>query len=182
MLQYAIRVALEAHKNQRRKGTEIPYVVHPIEVGIILGENGAAQDVIIAGMLHDTIEDTDLTLQNIRRMFGRHIAELVAGASESNRGVPGVTWEQRKQHTIDYLKTASEEVQMIACADKLSNMRSIFDDYKEIGEKLWDRFNAGYEKQKWYYTNLVESLRPLSLDGYKMYDELCDKVKSVFSR
>ena len=115
-------------------------------------------------------------------MFGSHIAELVAGASESNRNVPGITWEERKQHTIDYLKTASKEVKMIACADKLSNMRSIFKDYRDIGNKVWDRFNAGYDKQKWYYINLVKSLKTLSLEEYRMYYEFRDKVGAIFGK
>lgn len=182
MLQYAIQVALQAHSTQKRKGTELPYIIHPMEVGIILAENGASHDVIIAGILHDTIEDTELSKEDIGRMFGTNIMELVVGASESNRDVPGVAWEERKQHTINYLKAADKEVQMIACADKLSNIRSIDKDYKDVGEKLWDRFNAGYEKQKWYYTSLMKSLKPLSLGGYKMFYEFCDKVNSVFSR
>lgn len=182
MLQFAIQVALDAHKSQMRKGSSIPYIVHPMEVAIILAENGADQDVIVAGILHDTIEDTEISKEDIVRMFGIHIAELVAGASESNRDIPGITWDERKQHTIEYLKTADKKVRMIACADKLSNMRSINKDFNDIGDRLWQRFNAGYDKQKWYYTSLVESFKALAEEGCKMYFEFCQLVKDVFSK
>lgn len=180
MLQYAIQVALEAHKGQKRKGTSIPYIVHPVEVGIILGQNGAEEEVIIAGILHDTVEDTDLTLEDIERMFGTKIRDYVEGVSEPQKGTPGVTWRDRKEHTIEYIKGAKLEVKLISCADKLSNIRSIYNDYINIGDGLWDRFNAGYDEQKWYYINLTKSLSSLGRLNYDMYFELCDIIGKVF--
>jgi hypothetical protein len=93
--------------------------------------------------------------------------------------MPGITWKQRKQHTIDYLNDCDDTaVLLVSCADKLSNIRSIYKDYTEIGDKLWDRFNAGYKEQKWYYQSLVRSL--MRVKEYKMYDEFYETVKKVF--
>jgi len=108
----ALSTAWEAHKNQKRKGTDIPYIVHPLEVAIILMKNGASEDLVSAGLLHDTLEDTNVKLENLRIMFGNTIAELVKGASEPDK--IGLTttltneqeissWKERKEHTIKYL-------------------------------------------------------------------------------
>lgn len=155
MLHEAIQAAALAHGDQKRKGTDVPYISHPFMVAMILSQAGYPEDVIVAGVLHDTIEDTDLTLGDIISLFGERVAGIVQGCSEEDRSLP---WKARKQHTIDYLKTASPEVRATSCADKLHNVRSMAADYREIGERLWDRFNAGGDDQEWYYRGLVAGL------------------------
>ena len=158
MLNKAIQEAAVAHdrKAQKRKGTNIPYITHPFMVAMILSEAGYTEDEVVAGVLHDTLEDTELTEDYIENLFGEHVREIVVGCTEPNR--LGKSWEDRKQHTIDYLKTATSEIRTVSCADKLHNVRCMTTDYGEIGERLWNRFRAGKDEQEWYYKGLVGSL------------------------
>ena len=150
----AIEFATKAHKGQFRKGTNIPYIIHPIGVGKILLEHECSEDVVIAGILHDTIEDTSVTIEAIEKIFGGKIKKIVEGASEPNRKD---TWKNRKKHTIKYLRTAPVDVLFVSCADKLDNIRAIKEDYAQIGNKLWARFNRPKKDQKWYYQSLAKS-------------------------
>jgi (p)ppGpp synthase/HD superfamily hydrolase len=177
MIHKAIAFASVAHDGQKRKGSNVPYIVHPFEVAQILTSQAASEEVIIAGLLHDTIEDTDVTVDEIALMFGKTVARLVAANSENK----ALTWEQRKEHTIAYMKNeATLEEMMVCCADKLSNLRSLKTDYNELGEALWKRFHRGKEHQKWYYESLVVALAPL--EGYSMYQELVMTFHEVFSK
>jgi (p)ppGpp synthase/HD superfamily hydrolase len=179
MIDLAIEVAAKAHQNQVRKGTDIPYITHPLAVGIILAKAGCSDEVIVAGILHDTLEDTPTTPDYIQETFGPRVASIVKGASEPDRSL---TWEDRKRHTIKYLKTAPLEIRLVACADKLHNMRTIASDYVEIGETLWERFNRGKDAQKWYYQGLVQALRDDSADeAYQiLHREFAQEVSKVF--
>ncbi|MFC1868757.1 HD domain-containing protein [Thermodesulfobacteriota bacterium] len=179
MIDMAIEVALRAHQNQFRKGTDIPYITHPLAVGVTLAKAGCSDDVIIAGILHDTVEDTSITLEYIRDTFGNKVSTIVKGASEPDKSLP---WEERKRHTHDFLKGASPEVKFVALADKLNNIRAIAADYGEMGEVLWERFNRGKEAQKWYYQGLVEALRDDSADeAYQtLHSKLAKEVGEVF--
>lgn len=171
----AIIFAVLKHRNQKRKGTDIPYIVHPMEVMQILTENNCSENVIIAGILHDTLEDTDTTPQEIEKEFGNEILAIVQTESEDK----SKTWKERKQHTIDCLKDDTLETKLVCCADKLSNIRSMYADLETCGADLWKRFNASKEEIAWYYRAIVESLS--ELEGYKMYAELRSAVESVFS-
>jgi len=179
MISKAIETALEAHEGESRKGTEIPYVTHPLAVGIILAKAGCTDDVIAAGILHDTVENTGITLDDVRVKCGAKVAGIVQGCSEPDRGA---SWEERKQHTIDFLKSTSKEIKFVALADKLHNISSMAADYQKVGERLWDRFNALEEEQKWYYEGLVVALRDDTADD--AYQELHRKfartVEAVF--
>jgi (p)ppGpp synthase/HD superfamily hydrolase len=184
----ALSTAWEAHKDQKRKGTNIPYIVHPLEVAVILIENSDEEDLITAGLLHDTVEDTNITLDFIKDSFGDAVAELVNAASEPDKVDLAVrltaeeekaSWEARKLHTIEFLPKAPLKVQLLTCADKLSNIRSMARDYKIIKNDLWKKFNAGCSEQKWYYEGLVESLKDLS--DYKMYIEFKTLVEGLFN-
>lgn len=157
MLEKAIIIATMAHMGHKRKGNEIPYIFHHMEVGYILASEECREALIVAGILHDTIEDTDLTAESIEELFGIEIKDLVLGASESNRNVRGITWEERKLHTLEYLEIrATRDVKLVSCADKLSNIRSMGKDLSAEKDKLWTRFNEGHEMQKWYYEGLVK--------------------------
>jgi (p)ppGpp synthase/HD superfamily hydrolase len=176
----AIEFAVKAHAGQYRKGTRIPYVTHLLNVAKTLIQLECPESVIVAGILHDTLEDTRVTLDDIRDAFGKEIADLVVSASEPNRS--DLIWENRKAHTIRHLKAASPEQLILSLADKLDNIRSIREDHEKIGDKLWKRFNRPKEKQKWYYESLM------FIFSERLTDEKClplvqsfkGEVKNVF--
>jgi (p)ppGpp synthase/HD superfamily hydrolase len=153
MIFKAIEFATKAHSGLYRKGTKIPYITHPLNVAQILIEYECPESVVTAGILHDTLEDTQATVDDIRDAFGYEVADLVNAVSEPNKSD---TWENRKAHTIKHLKTASPEVLMISLADKIDNIKKIREDYEKIGNKVWERFNRPKEKQKWYYETLAD--------------------------
>ncbi len=177
-LNKAIAFALEKHRGQFRKSTFIPYIVHPLEVMEILRKMGADTDLVIAGVLHDTIEDTDATLDEICQKFGREVGELIASCSEDKTK----SWDKRKQHTIDYLQNADVRIKMLALADKLSNMRAMEQDYRNTGDALWERFNAPAKKQAWYYSKVQDALYDLQFEPgcEAAYWEFVALFKDVF--
>ena len=144
LIHEAIEFAAVKHRNQVRKGTNTPYIVHPMEVMYILAGNGCDETVIAAGLLHDTVEDAGATLKEIEEKFGKEVADIVAAESEDKSKI----WQERKQTTIDRLPNESFEAQLVCCADKLANVRSMYYDFQKIGEKLWERFNAPKEKRR----------------------------------
>ncbi|MFJ5758815.1 HD domain-containing protein [Neobacillus sp. NPDC093182] len=175
ILEKALLTASKSHEGQYRKNTDIPYITHPVTVGFMLLRKGYSEEIVAAGILHDTVEDTPLTLDEIKREFGSKIAEIVDGSSEPDKSL---SWKDRKEHTIEFLKTASEDVRAVVCADKLHNIRSIIRDYEQVGEEVWSRFNAGKEQQKWYYTNVVDSLGTQS--SFELLTELRAEVDRLF--
>ena len=172
----AINFAAVAHNGQTRKSTNIPYITHPFAVGMLLQKMKCAEEVIAAGILHDTLEDTPTTFDDLVEHFGLRVAKLVRAASEQDKSLP---WRERKQHTIDALPDAYvEEIQVIT-ADKLHNIRSIRADIEENGENVWDRFNRGKRDQHWYYSSIVKALIPRKKEC-KLIGELEREVKVVF--
>lgn len=156
----AIRFAEKAHRGQKRKGTNVDYITHPMEVFQILTTMNAGQELLIAGLLHDTVEDTDVTIAEIHRTFGERVATLVGTHSEDK----SKSWRERKQHTIDMLKQAERDVKLLILADKVSNLRSMLSDYAQVGEELWNRFNAPKELQSWYNSEVQDALYDLQFD------------------
>ena len=149
----AFQLAWRAHRGQYRKGTDIPYIVHPINVAKTLFQWSSDEDLVIAGLLHDVIEDTPVDLKTIEQEFGEHIANLVKAASQDKR----LPWETRKSMEIEKIKNLPIEVVLLLLADKLDNIRDIHIDYLVIGDELWNRFNRPVDKQKWYYTSLARA-------------------------
>lgn len=150
----AVLFATRAHTGHCRKGSaKIPYIIHPLGVAKILIEYSLPDHVIVAGVLHDTVEDTYTTLGQIRKKFGAKVAGLVAGASEPHKSD---TWEERKRHTLTHLRKAPADLLHVVCADKLDNVRSMVQDYGKVGEKLFDRFNQPKPMQSWYYRSLSQ--------------------------
>ena len=157
----AIQIAAIYHEKQYRKNPEkkLPYVSHPYAVGMMLMRLGHADDVIIAGLLHDTVEDTDLELDQIREEFGDRVSSLVADTSETDKSLP---WEERKKRYIDHLRTASSEAKAISCCDKLHNMRSMLDSLK-AGGNIWEEMKRGKEEQLVRFYKMLEIFKE-SLD------------------
>ena len=178
-IDFAIEVAEQAHRGQFRKGTQIPYISHPRAVGRILSDAGCSEELVIAGLLHDTVEDTPLTLNYIRENFGAKVADIVQGCSEPDKSL---AWERRKQHTVEFLKTASVEVRTVTCADKLHNLLTIIADYETIGDDVWDRFSRGKEAQEWYYRELAASLcdQPDCQRADAIFQQFKDSVETLF--
>ncbi len=144
-LEDAVAFAARAHEGQVRKGTDMPYVVHPIEVAAICARLTDDREIVMADVLHDVVEDAGTTLEELEEAFGPRVASIVAGESEDKQVElsPGATWRQRKQATIDHVRDTDSLGELIVCqADKLSNMRSIRRDYAALGEGLWSRFNV----------------------------------------
>lgn len=175
VIEKALQIAGQAHEGQYRKHSKIPYITHPVAVGMILMKEGYSEEIIAAGILHDTIEDTSLSLEDVVRLFGPTIAGIVQGCSEPDKSL---SWEARKEHTIEFLKLASKEIRTVACADKLHNIKSILNDYEQCGDLVWERFNRGRDQQEWYYRNIVNSLGYSS--SFKLLDELKDEVDRLF--
>ncbi len=141
MIFRAIKFVAEAHIGHYRKGTNIPYISHLMNVMKILCESGCDKDVITAGILHDVVEDTAVTIDQVERLFGKRVAAIVTGASEPDSMRKGTdektSWRLRKQHTIEFVaREASLEQLLVSCADKLDNSEAIKQDYVSAGEKL----------------------------------------------
>lgn len=176
-LNKAIEFASIKHANQKRKGTTIPYIVHPIEVMQILRENGASENAQIAGVLHDTIEDTATTYAEIKELFGADIANMVGMESEKK----GIPYRERKYEHMKRLKDCgTREEKMVNCADKLSNLRSIYIDIKTNGDSTWQKFNAPKEDICWYYGLSIKCFEEIR--DTKMYKELCLYFEKVFNQ
>lgn len=154
-LEEAIAFSAKAHEGQSRKASDVPYISHPFSVGMLLLKEGCREAVVIAGVLHDTLEDTSVTETMIYDQFGEEVLELVKEASEPDKSL---SWRERKQHTIDHLASASVEACYVMAADKLHNLRSMATDYEKLGEQMWDRFNKGKQHQAWYYDELLKGL------------------------
>lgn len=178
VLEEAIQFATQRHAGQLRKGTNFPYITHPLETMNILNTMSADTNLLIAGVLHDTVEDTDTTLDEIRNLFGEDVAALVAAHTEDKSR----SWIERKQHTINELQTAPLRVKMLIMADKVSNLRSMYTDYNLVGDELWKRFNAPKEKQAWYYSEIQNALYELenSEDTQRIYWEMAELFRNLF--
>lgn len=175
----ALQFAMNAHSGQYRKSTKIPYIVHPIDVMQHLIRHNASEDAIVAGILHDTLEDTKTTEQELCQTFGDRVTNLVVGASEPDKSL---TWEERKRHTMNTLNASNDIDQlMVVCADKLSNISSIASDLKNLGDATWARFNRGREQQKWYYCSLAEIFAKHK-NKSKIFAEYLLKISHVFGK
>ena len=173
LIRNALEFAAKAHRTQVRKGTDIPYIVHPMEAALILTRAGASDSLIAAALLHDTLEDTNTTEQELEDVFGETVVKFVRYMTRND----DLDWFENRQHSIEKLGTSSREEKMLFLADKLANLRSIAADYSEIGNHLWERFNRGCEDQKWYYANIAKRLSPLSdVAAYHEYVLLVNRV------
>lgn len=149
----ALEFATKAHEGQIRKLSKEPYIVHPIQVAKTLEQAGFSEELICAALLHDTVEDTAVTLDQIQKEFGPQIAEYVSSHTEDKTK----SWEERKQHTIECVKTAPLEVKALIVADKLDNLRSMIKGQQQIGTEMWACFKRGKDQQKWYVDGIAKN-------------------------
>ena len=178
----AMALAIEAHDGQKRKGTDIPYLAHPMAVASIALEYGADEDQAIAALLHDAVEDGGAPYASrIRTQFGDRVADIVAGCTD---GVPDVRghkppWTTRKQAYLDHLKLAHDDVLLVSGSDKLHNARAIVEDLLNIGMKVFDRFSASKEQTLWYYDSLAAIFESRRTPVAKALRETVDTMKRL---
>ena len=180
LLDRAIIFAVRAHAGTERRGKGFPYIVHPMEAVEIVATMTSDQELLAAAALHDTVEDTDVTLEQIRAEFGERIASLVDAESDIKVGGMSeeASWRIRKQAAIDRLSVAPHDAKIVAMGDKLSNMRAIARDYAVKGDALWQIFHAKDPKDhEWHYRGLAASLSELKdTFAYKEFVSLIDQV------
>ena len=180
LLDRAIVFAVQAHHNSERRGKGFPYIVHPLEAVEIVATITPDQELLAAAALHDTIEDTDVTYEQLCDAFGKRIADLVH--SESDQFTAGVSeadsWHDRKQAAINRLATAAHDAKIVAMGDKLSNMRAIWRDYQLKGDELWKIFHVTDKaSHEWHYRGLAAALSELSdTFAYQEFTRLIDEV------
>jgi myo-inositol-1(or 4)-monophosphatase len=180
LLDRAIVFAVRAHAGTERRGKGFPYIVHPMEAVEIVATMTRDQELLAAAALHDTVEDTDVTIEQIRAEFGDRVASFVAAESdEPHQSQDSIeNWRARKQAAIDRLASASHDTKIVALGDKLSNMRAIARDYAEQGNRLWNLFHAKDPKDhEWHYRGLAASLSELhDTFAYKEFEQLINQV------
>ena len=177
----AIVFAVKAHDGMRRKKSDVPYVLHPMEAAVIVGSMSEDQDLLAAAVLHDVVEDAGITLDEIEQRFGKRVRQLVACETENKREhlPPEDTWRVRKEESLQVLKNAEDPaVLMVWLGDKLANMRAIYRDWKVEGDAMWRRFHQSDPAvQAWYYTTIAELTKPLAhTAAWKEYKALTDLV------
>ncbi len=182
VLDRAIIYATEKHAGMKRKGSQRPYILHPLEVAALTATMTDDHNVLAAAVLHDVVEDTPTSLDEIDRLFGAEIAGYVGAESENKReGQPAAdTWLIRKQETIDSLTTETRlPVKMIALADKYANIKDLQRDYAAVGAKVWERFNQKDAlKHGWYYRAIATATKQLA--GYPLWQEYDQAVSQLF--
>lgn len=170
--------ATKAHEGQLRKNTGTPYITHPVRVAERLEHAGFSEELICAGYLHDVVEDTPYEIEDIEKAFGTKVAQLVVTHTEDKSR----SWQERKQHTIETVKSTGKEEKYLIVADKLDNLLDLERSLKQQGEVVWESFNAGIEKQKWYNesiaTYMYAGLNSEDVPDY--FSEFKDAVKRVF--
>ena len=162
----AIAFAVEAHDGMRRKKSDAPYILHPMEAAVIVGTISDDQNLIAAAALHDVVEDAGITIEEVEEKFGKRVRELVQSETEDKRAdlPPSATWRIRKEESLAVLKNTEDiSVLIVWLGDKLANMRSIYRDWKVEGDAMWQRFNQkDVSEQAWYYKSIAKLTERLS--------------------
>lgn len=182
-LDKAINFAVKAHSGVERRGKGFPYVVHPMEAMAIVATFTNDQEMLSAAALHDVVEDTNYSVDDIRKEFGDRVANLVASESDlvvDNKSESD-SWKERKKFAIDRLKNLDRDAKIVAIGDKLSNARAMLQDYETMGEELWNKFHVTDPKlHKWHYEGLRDSLSELK--GTFAYNEFSFIINKLFSK
>ena len=180
LLDRALVFAVRAHAGTERRGKGFPYIVHPLEAVEIVATRTSDQELLAAAALHDTVEDTDVTIEQIRTEFGERVASFVAAESDEphQRRDSVENWRARKQAAIDRIACASRDAKMVALGDKLSNMRAIARDYAIQGDSLWNLFHEKRRSEHaWHYRGLADALRELQdTFAFQEFEQLINQV------
>jgi len=156
----ALSFAARLHRDQRRKGSGVPYLSHLLSVSALVLEDGGDEDEAIAALLHDAVEDQGgpPTLASISTRFGERVARIVAECTDTDR-VPKPPWRERKERYLAHLRQAAADSRRVSAADKLHNARSILADHRAMGDAVFDRFTASKADTLWYYRSLVAAFQ-----------------------
>jgi (p)ppGpp synthase/HD superfamily hydrolase len=170
----ALRFAFSLHAQHQRKGGGVPYVAHLLSVSALVLEYGGDEDLAIAALLHDAVEDQGgaPTGYLIRSEFGDVVADIVDGCTDSI-ATPKPPWRVRKEQYLAHLQHASPAISLVSSCDKLHNARSIVSDLRTVGEHVWSRFAGGKDGSLWYYRSLAATFTQL---GAPPADELARTV------
>lgn len=174
-IEEAIDFAVHAHRGQLRKGSLIPYILHPLGVCRLLLTHGCDEETVIAGVLHDVVEDTPVTIERIAARYGPRTASLVESVTEADKRAP---WEERKLSAHLKMRTAPIEAKLVTAADKIDNLRSIAIDRERSGEKMWRRFKRGRKEQEWHYRTLSTILG----NNHPLFSLFDREIERVFPR
>ena len=178
----ALLYAFRLHQRQRRKGSQTPYIAHPLGVAALVLEDGGDEDEAIAALLHDAAEDQGglETLEQIRLKFGARVASIVDGCTDTYE-TPKPLWRPRKEQYLAHLQTASPSVLRVSLADKLHNARTILVDLSSQGDQVWQRFNGGKDGSLWYYRSLEQIFQQLQRSG-RINSPLVARLDEVVAR
>ena len=172
----AIIFATKAHSGKLRKGSQLPYIVHPLEAMAIVATITSDKELMVAAVLHDVVEDTHYKFEDIEKEFGKCIRNYVYDASEPDKSLE---WEDRKKHTIEHIKNAPLGSKLIVACDKISNLEDLEDCIELYGEeKSWSSLKRSKDKQKWYYTSVYESC----INGVDKEHKIFKRYKEVLDR
>lgn len=176
----ALVLAAREHRPQNRKGTDIPYITHPVHVSVILARHGFPEPMVIAGLLHDVVEDQDYPLHRIQEEFGPDVAEMVAALSEQKRDAQDRArpWEVRKRESLERLRQASTGAVAVKAADVLHNVRALTSDLRREGPEVWGRFNRGPASSLWYYRSIAALARE-RVGDHPLVAELEDALREL---
>jgi len=176
----AVQLAHSLHRDQRRKGTAIPYLAHLLAVAALVLEARGDEDEAIAALLHDAIEDQggSAAREQIRARFGERVTAIIDGCSDAS-GSPKLPWRGRKEAHLARLESAPRSVLLVTCADKLHNARALVADYRVVGESLWERFHGGREGTLWYYRSALELFRAAADAPRGLAEELARTVAEL---
>lgn len=179
-LEKAIKFAIKAHAGQPRKlNPELPMIIHPVGVAHILREYNMDEAVIAAGYLHDVVEDTKYTIEDIEDEFGEDIADLVKSATEIDKLL---SWEERKEETINRTRQLPFRNKALICADKIHNIESLYYDFHIRGEEDWKPFKRGRDKQEWYYRSVYKSLIYNEDEDRPIFQRLNKAINALFGK
>ncbi len=157
----ALQFSATVHQGQFRKGTQVPYISHPLAVASIVLEYGGDEDAAVAALLHDSVEDCGVDPVEIRNRFGDKAANIVVACSDSleKDSASKAGWRIRKEAHLEHMETVPSPALLVLAADKLHNVRSIVKDIREIGPRIWDRFKGGKDGTLWYQDAVLEILK-----------------------
>ena len=182
----ALKIAAKAHSGQYRKGTNIPYISHPVAVGMIIGQYTNDETTIVAGILHDILEDVNPAIYSeadMRRDFGDEITDIVKDVSEpKTAGQPKLLWKERKE---SYLKRLGNsyyiEAYIVAVADKIHNLTDILKDYDQFGDEIWHRFNTSEQDILWYYREVFYLIKnePVPIELKRHFENLVEDLTII---
>ena len=177
----ALKYATEKHRGMLRKAEDIPFIIHPMEVATIAASMTTDRAVLAACLLHDTVEDTDATIEDITEKFGERIARLVSCETEDKHAdrPANETWEQRKAESLAKLAKADDiNVKIMWLSDKLANLRAFYRNYLEYGDDMWNLFNQkDPAKHEWYYRQIGELTSELSnFVAWREYNNYLDML------